>query len=151
MNKEFRYHPIIEGLKVNEDGSEVIFQNKKLHISSFFIEESKLVRYAVRVAGKSVTINRLVCECWHGLAPNRDYSATLINENNGLHYSNLYWAKRGMKINTLRHRKVKEEDFQKIQERLKLGERITHIIKDFPFTYATYTNYKKYYGKEENE
>lgn len=149
--KEFRYHPIIEGLKVNEDGTEVILNDRKLFISETYIDKSKAVRRHVNINNRSITINRLVCECFHGLAPNRDFSATQINETKGQHYTNLYWAKKGMRINPVRHRKVSEEDHKEIQKRLKAGEMIKDIIKDYPFTNATYCNFKRNYGTKEEE
>lgn len=151
MSKVFRYHPIIEGLKVNEDGTEVILNGEKLFISENYIKVNKSIRKQVNVNNRTITVNRLVCECFHGLSPNRDFSATQIDDKKGYHYTNLYWAKRGMKINPVRHRKVSEEDHLEIQQRLKNGEKTKDILKDYPFTNATYCKYKRGYGTEKKE
>ncbi|RLZ08567.1 hypothetical protein [Faecalibacter macacae] len=149
MNKEFRYHPVIDGLKVNEDGTEVLLNGNKLTIKEFYVAETKRVRRNVNFLSRNITITRLVCECFHGLAENKGLSATLIDPTKGDHYTNIYWAKRGMKINPIRHRKVTEENHKEIQERLASGEKMKDIIKDFPFTNATYCIYKRLYGKKE--
>lgn len=151
QRKEFRYHPLIEGLKVNEDGTEVLLNDKKLLIKEFYVEETKRIRRYVYLCSRNITITRLVCECFHGLAENRGLSATLIDPEKGNHYTNIYWAKRGMKIKPVRHRKVSDEDHLNIQKRLASGEKIKEIIKDYPFTNATYCNYKRLYGTKENE
>lgn len=149
MSKEFRYHPVVEGLRVNEDGTEIWLGNRELSIKESYIEVNKRVRRAVNFGSKHVTVSRLVCECWHGMAENGDFSATMIDETKGQHYTNLYWAKRGMLINPIRRRKVSEVDYLEIQDRLKT-EKLIDIIKDYPFTKATYCNFKRNYGKKED-
>lgn len=151
MSKEFRFHPIIEGLKVNEDGSEVIWNDRTVPIKEVYIGEIKRARRTVNILSKTVTIGRLVCECFHGLSPDGDYAATMLDKNKGEHFTNLYWAKRGTLINPNNRRMVTEDDYNAIMKRIEAGETQKEVLRDYPFTKMTFCNYKRKYGKKENE
>ena len=88
---EFRYHPEIQGLKLNEDGSEVFIdenpvtikvRNKGSHSAKFLYYNEKQIGLA-----------KLVLECWEGLAPEPNQRAIHINQNlTDYHHENLKWG-----------------------------------------------------------
>ena len=151
QDKEFRYHPLVEGLKVNEDGTEVLLNNTPLKISNY----SNGV--FVTINKKQVTTMRLVCECWHGLAENGDFVVKKIDESKSAHYSNLTWSKRGQGLSHEfannfcgKNRLTKEEFLEKNKGR-KDGEPIVDFIKRIGMTTTNYYKYLKLYGTKENE
>jgi len=93
---EFRWHPILENLKVNEDGTTIIFNGEELRIKEYKLKHAKEPSLYVKIKEKQCTVKRLVCECWHGLPPNRYSAARRVDQYGNNHYSNLYWGKRGM-------------------------------------------------------
>jgi hypothetical protein len=92
--KEFRYHPEIKGLKVNEDGSEVLMndlpvvlkeRNRGKHPFRFFYYKDHQIGLA-----------KLVLECWQGLAPEPRLTAKHIDcDYTNYHHDNLRWGASG--------------------------------------------------------
>lgn len=66
----YRYHPEIEGLKVNEDGSEVIYCGESLSINQLKSTTRKDPMKYVYFNSKTCSVAKLVCESWHGMADN---------------------------------------------------------------------------------
>lgn len=97
---EFRYHPIIKNLKVNEDGSEILMNGQPVIIASDHPKHMRNPRKIVRFGKKNVTVIRLVCEAWYGVSPTGEHAARRVDEQAGDHYSNLFWGKKGMTINS---------------------------------------------------
>ncbi|SRR5690554_2209382 len=135
---EFRYHPLIEGLKINEDGSEIIFFGEKLNSIGMNRASRPTATVIVNFDGRTASVARLVCEAWHGLAPNFDYNATRIDPSKGFHYKNLFWAKKGHNPNyhlipfpRPKSSKIAEADIPKIVDRLKNGETLSSIASDY--------------------
>lgn len=154
---ESRYHPIIEGLKINEDGSEIIYLGEKLEPSKMNRTARNSDTILVYFGRKTCSVARLVCEAWHGMAPNIDYNATRIKNEDGFHYKNLYWAKKGVNPNydkikfpRAKSSKVPEERIPEVVERLKKGETLRSIAADFETTDMSISRIKKRYG-EKNE
>ena len=91
---EYRYHPEIEGLKVNEDGSEVLFNE-----TPQTIKVRKSGNHPFRFIyfnGKTSGIARLVLECWSGMPPIPRLTAKHKDgDYTNYHYSNLDWANVG--------------------------------------------------------
>lgn len=92
--KQYRYHPEIEGLKINEDGSEILM-NESLVTLRTKNDRTHSLRY-INYKNKRIGIARLILESWTGLAPrlnmipkHRDGDYT------NYHYSNLQWGNVG--------------------------------------------------------
>lgn len=154
---ESRYHPIIEGLKVNEDGSEIYYLGDKLESAKMNRTSRNSDTMLVYFNGQTHSLARLVCECWHGMAPDRDHNATRIKNEDGFHYKNLYWAKKGVNPNykkikfpRAKSSKVPEERIPEVVERLKKGETLRSIALDFETSDMSISRIKKRYG-EKNE
>lgn len=156
LQKEFRYHPLVEGLKVNEDGTEVIYNGVSLPIKVQRLAHCVKERRLVNLGLKQKTIIRLICECWHGAAPSIEHAARRHDEWKGDHYTNLYWGKSGMnrssaKYTNVKKRSLTDEQFLEIEERRK-SEKLKDIVKDYEVSEMAYYRHKKrYYGKKENE
>lgn len=91
---EYRYHPEIEGLKVNEDGSEVLLneipvslkeRSRGKHPFKFFYYKDHQIGLA-----------KLVLECWEGMSPEPKLTAKHIDgDYSNYHHENLQWGKSG--------------------------------------------------------
>lgn len=86
----FRYHPEIEGLKINENGTEVF-----LNESSVPVRVKKNGNHPYRYIyfrGNIIGIARLVLECWQELPANPQMFAKHRDGNHtDYHYTNLVW------------------------------------------------------------
>ena len=91
MENKFRYHPIVEGLKVNEDGSVIMINDREVRQYPIKGTESRIVK----IKNKTVSVAKLICETWNGFADSPEYVASKIDENGTMHYTNLEWRKRG--------------------------------------------------------
>ncbi|OBW40836.1 hypothetical protein AB670_02787 [Chryseobacterium sp. MOF25P] len=117
MTEEYRYHPEINGLKVNQDGSKILLNELPVELK-------------VRKTGKhpfkfllfkqhQIGLARLVLECWSGMPPECRLTAKHIDgDYTNYHYKNLQWgtnggnAKNSPKLNP----QQKKEVLQKIAE-----------------------------------
>jgi len=137
---EFRWHPILENLKVNEDGTTIIFNDEELRIKEYNLKHAKEASLYVKIKEKNCTVKRLVCECWHGLPPTRYSAARRVDQYATNHYSNLYWGKRGMtkQVAATSNRYDQQRKTAKISEELykelvecaknrKLGKRLAEL------------------------
>lgn len=132
----FRYHPEIEGLKVNEDGSSVIYLGETLEVRKANRSSRNNDLQYIYLKGSMYSIAKLVCECWNGMAENPRWCATRKVKANGFHYTNLFFAPCGTnpeKKNARRssRSKIPKEDVPKIEKRLKAGETLKAIAKDY--------------------
>jgi hypothetical protein len=149
---EFRYHPILAHLKINEDGSEILMNGEILKISSQKLPHTKKIRKVVFVNRKTINTIRLVCEAWHGIAPTGEHAARRTVETNGDHYSNLYWGKKGMtESNIVGHKwnnrgiRMTATLFNSISDRL-ANEKLTIVLKELKVNASSYYYYKKKHG-----
>jgi hypothetical protein len=151
---EYRYHPIIEGLKVNENGTEILLNGVPKTIKEQKLKHTAKIRKIVMMGPKTVNTIRLVCEAWHGIAPTGEHAARRIDEKKGDHYSNLFWGKKGMtissaKTNSWNTRKLmSKKEYSIIQKRHK-NERIRDILEDMKLSTTAYYNYRKKYVKKD--
>ena len=95
MSTQFRYHPVVEGLKVNEDGTSIIYKGEEVISKTYDRKNNSIPIQMVTVASKSVTVMRLVCECWHGMSDNLGFVVKKVDPEKGNHYANLCWSKQG--------------------------------------------------------
>jgi hypothetical protein len=150
---EYRYHPIIENLKVSEDGSIILLNGETMTIAADHPAHMRNPRKLVRFGKKNVTIIRLVCEAWHGISPTGEHAARRVDEVAGDHYSNLYWGKKGMTLNSAKGvvqptLKMTPESYAKIMERSK-KESIRAILKELDISENRFYQYRKKHVKKE--
>ena len=144
----FRYHPEIEGLKVNENGSKVLYLGETLEVrESNRAERNNDLKY-VYFKGTIHSIAKLVCECWNGMAENPRWCATRKVKANGFHYSNLFFAPCGTNpekksAKRASSSKIPKEDIPKIEKRLKKGETLKAIAKDYNTSDMSISRIKK--------
>jgi hypothetical protein len=144
---EFRYHPIIENVKVSEDGSEILRNGEPMIIASDHPTHMRNPRKLVRFGKKNVTIIRLVCEAWHGIAPTGEHAARRVDEAKGDHYSNLFWGKKGMTLSSAKGVvqptvKMTPEVYANVMNRSK-KESIRAILKELDISENRFYQYRK--------
>jgi hypothetical protein len=144
---EFRYHPIIENLKISEDGSEILMNGSPVTITSDHPAHMRNPRKLVRFGKKNVTIIRLVCEAWHGIAPTGEHAARRVDEEKGDHYSNLFWGKKGMTLSSAKGvvqptLKMTPEVYANVMKRSK-KESIRAILKELDISENRFYQYRK--------
>jgi len=146
---QFRYHPIIENLKINEDGTVIELNGTPMNIKEQKLPHLRRIRKIVYVGAKTVNTIRLVCEAWHGIAPSGEHAARRVDEDKGDHYSNLCWGKKGMTLSAVktnswntRGEKMTAKLYAKIQKRQK-NENIIDILADLKISTCVYYKYKK--------
>jgi hypothetical protein len=143
---QFSYHPVIDNLQVNEDGSIVKWKNRKLPIKTYEIGVAKVLTKRVHVDCKIINLNKLIVECWHGMRPDREQCARMIDATKGTHYTNLEWAKIGGGGKEVhRYVKIPVEELPKIEQRLNNGESLMSIAKDYGVSDMTICRIKKKY------
>lgn len=144
---EFRYHPIIENVKVSEDGSEILRNGEPMIIASDHPTHMRNPRKLVRFGKKNVTVIRLVCEAWHGIAPTGEHAARRVDEEKGDHYSNLFWGKKGMTLSSAKGVvqptvKMTPEVYANVMNRSK-KESIRAILKELDISENRFYQYRK--------
>lgn len=150
---ESRYHPIIEGLRVNEDGTEIIYQGKKLEPKTYKRKNNSIPMSVVNINYKNITVMRLVNECWNGMSENLDYITKKINPENGNHYSNLCWSKQGVGLshdsstNFITKPKLSEPEYIKLKKDKPQSESLMAYLKRVKISTKAYYTAKKKYEK----
>jgi hypothetical protein len=131
----YRKHPILESLTVNEDGTSIIYQGEALTPKTYERKSKCVPIQMVTVCNKSVTVMRLVCECWHGMPENLEFVVKKIDQAKGNHYSNLCWSKQGLglshnsKSNFGVSAKLNEAAFKKLKSEKDPTESLTAFLK----------------------
>ncbi len=148
----FRYHPEIEGLKTNEDGSKVLLNGEALEVGEASRKERDTDLKYVYFQNRTHSIAKLVCECWNGMADNPRWCATRREKAKGFHYTNLFFAPCGTnpeKKNAKRasSSKIDEKDVPAIIKRLKNGEQGKDIAKDYNTSAMSISRIKKKMNK----
>ena len=149
---EFRHHPVLEGLKVNEDGTEIIYLGKKLEPKSYERKSKSIDMLVVNIRYKVITVMRLVNECWNGECENLDYITKKIDYEKSNHYSNLCWSKKGVGLSHNNNSpkfgtkpKFSESEYLELKKEIYPGEKITEFLKRKKVsTKAFYTAKKRY-------
>lgn len=141
---EFRWHPILENLRCNEDGTEIYLKGRKMQIK----ELATGSRY-IHLYDRRITVLRIICECWHGMPDTLDQAARRIDETAGDHYTNLHWGKQGLTQNSAKLRKyatkITEAEYNEIEGFRATGE--IHIeLKKRGYGLKAWRNAKKRYG-----
>lgn len=144
----YRYHPEIEGLKVNENGTEVIYLGEKLTPKTLKRTERESSMRYVYFLGRTHSVAKIVCECWNGLSENPRWYATRKIKADGFHYNNLFWAPCGTnpeakKRKQHKNSKIAKEDIPVIEKRLKAGETLKAIASDYGTSDMSISRIKK--------
>lgn len=151
---DFRYHPVIEGLKCNEDGSIIILNGKELVQKKYNRKDTKGAQHLVHFFTKNHSVIRLICECWIGMSENYDYIPRRVDESKGNHYSNLFWSKRGQELNPNFRKPLKlskEKYFQIKAQIAESGMKVMDFLKVSKETSSvSYYNAKREYEKKPN-
>jgi hypothetical protein len=143
---EFRNHPIIEGLQVNEDGTEIIFHGERL--VPFENDKSrKNPTLKVNFHSKGHSVTRLVCECWNGLSHHVDQRVSKIDQFSN-HYSNLEWKEGSSNGIANFVQKISNSDIQGILDMINLNQTMTEIAKKYNVHVSRISRINKKYGKE---
>jgi hypothetical protein len=132
--KEFRYHPEIKGLKVNEDGSEVLMNDLPV-----VLKERSRGKHPFRFfyyKDYQIGLAKLVLECWQGLAPEPRLTAKHIDcDYTNYHHENLRWGASGG--NSKYPPKLTEDQKNEIIEIIENGIDITLIAKMYGVSKST--------------
>ena len=148
----YRHHPVLEDLKVNEDGTEIIYQGKKLDPKTYDRNTNSIAMQVVAIKYKTVTVMRLVNECWNGESENVDFITKKIDETKSNHYSNLCWSKRGQGISHKSSKnfnapKFDQAQYKKLLTEIEPNETITEFLKRKKISTKAYYTAKKKYEK----
>lgn len=139
--KEFRYHPEIEGLKVNEDGSEIILNEQKVEV----VERQDKFKH-IYYKNKIVGVSRLILECWVGIAPEPKLVAKHKDlDQSNFHYTNLEWGTRGG--NAKCPTKLTKKQEMEIVEKYKAGVSLNKLHQEYSIAL---TSVKKVIKRNEN-
>lgn len=136
----YRYHPEIDGLKVNEDGSKVL-----LNETSVDIKVRKSGNHPFRyiyLNGHTIGIARLVLECWTGMPPIPRLTAKHKDcDYTNYHYSNLEWGNIGG--NSKNPPKLTPELEKEIMEKSKQGISDCELARQYGLARSTIQKLKK--------
>ncbi len=153
---EYKYHPLIEGLKIAEDGSKLIYQGEPLTIRWYQSKYQSHATPSVVIPGikGSVRVSRLLAEAFIGLRPSGDLIVRLKVESKPLHYTNLYWGKRGRAKSKdsydpegwKKRIKLTEADIINIEKKREEGVMLKDLLEEYNICNATYYRTKKKFG-----
>lgn len=133
---EFRNHPIIEGLRINEDGTEIFYNDVLLR--AFKNDETRAnPTLKVNFMTKAHSVTKLVCEAWNGLSEHSAQRASKINLTAGNHYSNLEWKEGASNGVGNFKQKIKVEDYDDILELKKNKKTCVEIAKMYDVNPST--------------
>lgn len=138
--KEFRYHPEIEGLKVNENGSEILLNEIVIEIKVRKSGKNPFRFFYYK--GIQIGLARLVLECWSGMPPVPKLSAKHIDgDYTNYHYENLQWGTNGG--NAKNPPKLNPEQKTEILEKIANGKGDSEIAKEYDVTRNAIFNIRK--------
>ena len=143
---EYRYHPIIEGLKVSEDGSEIVFNGEVLP-QAVNDKSRKNPTMKVQFNNKTHSVARLVCEAWNGLSQHIGQRAAKLNPLNGNHYSNLEWREGANGVENFTQ-KIKASDIDDILTHIDDKTPVAEIAKTYNVHRSQIYRIREKYGKE---
>lgn len=141
---DFRYHPIIEKLRINEDGTKIYFND--ILLRSFENDKNREnPTLKVNFINKAHSVAKLVCEAWNGLREHSGQRASKIDIYLGNHYSNLEWKEGASNGVGSFKQKLKPSDVAEIIELLKSTKSKTEIARMYNVNWSTISRIKKKY------
>lgn len=144
---DFRYHPIIEGLRINEDGTQIYFNDVLLRsFCNDKMRENPTLK--VNFINKAHSVTKLVCEAWNGLREHSAQRVSKINHLSNNHYSNLEWKEGASNGVGVFKQKIRPEDLDDIIELLKSNKSKIEIASMYNVHNATIYRISKKYVKE---
>lgn len=143
----FAIHPILNDLKINEDGTEMYWMGNKLEIKTTYPKGRIPFRY-VQFKSRTHKIPKLVCEAWNGVRDDMDLVVQHKGKMNNDHFTNLYWGKRGLNPNASRGKlsKINKKDIPFILARIKNDETLVSIAIDYNTSAMSIYRLKKRYA-----
>lgn len=145
---KFRYHPLIEQLKINEDGSQIYLKGALLRITEND-RTRKNPTLKVQFNNKQHSVAKLVCETWNGLPEHTGLFASKIGSLSNYHYTNLEWK---LSPNTgveMFNQVLSEKDVIDIQDRIKKGEVMRAIARLYNVDEANIRRIKRKYVEKD--
>lgn len=146
----YRYHPEIEGLKINEDGTEIIYCGDVLQVSDHNRSDRESDLKYVYFNKVTHSVAKLICECWNGMAENPRWCATRKTKEGGFHYSNLEWQPCGFRPKAVRDKakrsklsNLSDDDVKVIEARIQKGDTLKAIAKDYGTSDMSISRIKK--------
>ncbi len=145
---EFRNHPIIEGLRINEDGTE-IYYNKDLLRPFENDKKRENPTLKVNFLSKAHSVTKLVCEAWNGMSEHSAQRASKINLTAGNHYSNLEWKEGATNGVGNFKQKIKNSEIDNILELMETNKKSVNAIAGvYGVNTSTIYRIKERYGKK---
>ncbi|MRX70298.1 hypothetical protein SAMN06265349_101698 [Flavobacterium resistens] len=147
---EFRNHPLIAGLRINEDGTEIYYQGVLLKP---FVNDKNRKNPTLKVnfINKAHSVSKLVCEAWNGLRANTGLRVSKINDLADNHYSNLEWKEGSSNGVGVFKQKLKLEDTEEITELIKSNKPIKEIASAYGVHDATIYRIKRKYDQNKED
>lgn len=138
--KEFRYHPEIEHLKVNEDGSEILLNDSEMEVK---VRKSGYHPFRfIYYKGNQIGVARLVLECWQGMPPIPKLTAKHKDgDYTNYHHENLEWANVGG--NSKYPPKLNPEQKKEILKKIEAGKGDSAIAKEYGVSRNAIFNLRK--------
>lgn len=144
----YRYHPIIAELRLNEDGTEIYF-NEVLLRSFENDKNRKTPTLKVNFHSRAHSVAKLVCETWNGLRENSALRVSKIDLLKGNHYSNLEWKEGASNGVGKFKQKINPSDIDDIIELLEGSKTIREIASIYNVDTATIGRIKNKYAKKD--
>lgn len=164
--KEIGIPSVKEKIQISEDGNQVVYKGKKVHLSLVKHKNHRNGFYQVSIEGKRLYVHHLVAEAFvpntHPIA----YKLVLHKDCNTInnHYKNLEWGDKkrmldnriknniqagSVKDNTYRgSSKISHQEALKITERLKNGELAKDICTEYNVSEMSIARIRKRYIKQ---
>jgi hypothetical protein len=143
-----RYHPIIEGLRLNEDGTEIYFNEELLRITEND-KTRKNPTLKVQFNGRKHSVAKLVCETWNGLREHTGLFASKIGSLSNYHYSNLEWKENPNTGVKKFNQVLSADDVENILKRLGNGESNRAIARIYKVDEANIRRIKKKHDEKD--
>jgi len=148
----FAIHPVLIDLKINEDGTEIYWQNKKLAIKTCYPKNRGNYSYRhVQFKSRTHRVTKLICEAWHGMRDG-DQHVQRYNGYENDHFKNLYWGSRGGHMKKLTKNakrsglsKINNNDIPEILKRIKNNETLISISISYNTSVMSIYRIKKRY------
>ena len=138
--KEFRYHPEITGLKVNENGSEILLNDLPIEVK--VRKSGKHPFKFVYYKGNQIGLARLILECWSGMPPEPKLTAKHIDgDYTNYFYENLRWGTNGG--NPKNPPKITPDQKKEILKKIETGTGDSAIAKEYGVSRNAIFNLRK--------
>lgn len=145
---DFRNHPIIEGLRVNENGTEIYMKDALLRS---FENDKNRKNPTLKVNFNSVahSVAKLVNETWNGMREHSGQRTSKINDLGDNHYSNLEWREGASNGVGQFKQKIQPTDVDDIVQLLKNKTSVINIANMYGVNTCTIYRIKNNYVKED--